>query len=72
MKIFLNRLLKIFINFLEKYMNKFTILGSGSSLGAPWITNHWGNLKKKSRKDIASECEDIVRDGFLQSLNRGV
>ena len=27
-------------------MNKFTILGSGSSLGAPWITNHWGNLKK--------------------------
>ena len=36
-------------------MNKFTILGSGSSLGAPWITNHWGNLKKKS-KNVRTRC----------------
>jgi len=26
--------------------NKFTILGCGSSLGSPWITNYNGNLKK--------------------------
>ena len=27
--------------------NKFTILGSGSSLGSPWITKNWGKIKKK-------------------------
>ncbi len=26
--------------------NKFTILGSGSSLGSPWITNYSAKLKK--------------------------
>ena len=36
--------------------NKFTILGCGSSLGAPWITNHWGKLNKKNKKNIRSRC----------------
>ena len=36
--------------------NKFTILGCGSSLGAPWITNYWGNLNKKNKKNIRSRC----------------
>ncbi len=36
--------------------NKFTILGCGSSLGAPWITNHWGKLNKKDKKNIRSRC----------------
>ena len=36
--------------------NKFTILGCGSSLGAPWITNYWGNLKKKNKKNIRTRC----------------
>ena len=36
--------------------NKFTILGCGSSLGAPWITNYWGKLKKKNIKNIRTRC----------------
>ncbi len=36
--------------------NKFTILGCGSSLGSPWITNYWGNCKKKNKKNIRSRC----------------
>ena len=35
--------------------NKFTILGCGSSLGSPWITNYSGNLKKHS-KNIRTRC----------------
>ena len=26
---------------------KFIILGSGSSVGVPWITGNWGNCNKK-------------------------
>ena len=29
-------------------MTKITILGCGSSLGSPWITNYWGKLNKKN------------------------
>ena len=36
--------------------NKFTILGCGSSLGSPWITNHWGKLNKKDKKNIRTRC----------------
>ena len=36
--------------------NKFTILGCGSSLGSPWITNHWGNCDKKNKKNIRTRC----------------
>ena len=32
--------------------NKFTILGCGSSLGTPWITNYWGSCDKKNKKNI--------------------
>tara|TARA_B100000900_G_C20534458_1_gene697758 strand:- start:108 stop:764 length:657 start_codon:yes stop_codon:yes gene_type:complete len=28
--------------------------------------------EKKSRKDIAQECETVIRNGFLKSLNRGI
>ena len=28
--------------------NKFTILGCGSSLGSPWITNYKGKLKNNT------------------------
>ena len=35
--------------------NKFTILGCGSSLGSPWITNHLGNLKN-TKKNIRTRC----------------
>ena len=36
--------------------NKFTILGSGSSLGSPWITNYWGKLDKKNKKNNRTRC----------------
>ena len=35
--------------------NKFTILGCGSSLGSPWITNYMGKLKK-DKKNIRTRC----------------
>ena len=35
--------------------NKFTILGCGSSLGSPWITNYKGKLKKNS-KNLRTRC----------------
>jgi phosphoribosyl 1,2-cyclic phosphate phosphodiesterase len=36
--------------------NKFTILGSGSSLGSPWITNYWGKLDKQNKKNKRTRC----------------
>ncbi len=36
--------------------NTFTILGSGSSLGSPWITGHWGNCNKNDPKNIRTRC----------------
>lgn len=36
--------------------NKFTILGCGSSLGSPWITNFWGKCDKKNKKNIRTRC----------------
>ena len=36
--------------------NKFTILGCGSSLGSPWITNYWGNCNKKNKKNYRTRC----------------
>ena len=36
--------------------NKFTILGCGSSLGSPWITNYWGNCNKNNKKNYRTRC----------------
>ena len=36
--------------------NKFTILGCGSSLGSPWITNYWGNCNKQNKKNLRTRC----------------
>ena len=47
--------------------NKFTILGSGSSLGAPWITNYMGKLKKNS-KNIRTRCCAHIKYGNLSIL----
>ena len=35
---------------------KFTILGCGSSLGSPWITNYWGSCDRKNYKNIRTRC----------------
>ncbi len=47
--------------------NKFTILGCGSSLGAPWITNYNGNLKK-NKKNIRTRCCAHIKFGNLSVL----
>jgi phosphoribosyl 1,2-cyclic phosphate phosphodiesterase len=47
--------------------NKFTILGCGSSLGAPWITNFNGKLKKNS-KNIRTRCCAHIQKGNLSVL----
>ncbi len=47
--------------------NKFTILGCGSSLGSPWITNYSANLKKNS-KNIRSRCCAHIQKGNLSIL----
>ena len=36
--------------------NVFTILGSGSSLGSPWINNYWGRSDKDKPKNHRTRC----------------
>ena len=48
-------------------IKKFTILGSGSSLGAPWITNYRGNLKNNP-KNIRTRCCAHIQYGSLSVL----
>ena len=47
--------------------NKFTILGCGSSLGAPWITNYNSKLRKDS-KNIRTRCCAHIKKGNLSVL----
>ena len=47
--------------------NKFTILGCGSSLGSPWITNYSAKLKKNI-KNIRTRCCAHIQKGDLSIL----
>ncbi len=47
--------------------NKFTILGCGSSLGSPWITNYSAKLKK-SLKNHRTRCCAHIQKGNLSIL----
>ena len=47
--------------------NSFTILGCGSSLGSPWITNYYGKLSKNS-KNIRTRCCAHIQKGDLSVL----
>ena len=47
--------------------NKFTILGCGSSLGAPWINNYNGLLRRNS-KNIRTRCCAHIQKGNLSVL----
>jgi len=47
--------------------NKFTILGCGSSLGSPWITNYSAKLKKNP-KNIRTRCCAHIQKGDLSVL----
>ena len=46
---------------------KFTILGCGSSLGSPWITNYHGRMKKDV-KNIRTRCCAHIQKGNLSVL----
>ena len=48
-------------------INKFTILGCGSSLGSPWITNFKGKLSN-NKKNIRSRCCAHIQKGNLSVL----
>ena len=41
--------------------NKFTILGCGSSLGSPWITNYSAKLKKDPKNNRTRCCAHIQK-----------
>ncbi|MDA7715211.1 MBL fold metallo-hydrolase [Pelagibacteraceae bacterium] len=47
--------------------NRFTILGCGSSLGSPWITNFSAKLKKNP-KNIRTRCCAHIQKGDLSIL----
>ena len=47
--------------------NKFTILGCGSSLGSPWITNYKGKLKNNP-KNLRTRCCAHIQFGNLSVL----
>ena len=47
--------------------SKFTILGCGSSLGSPWITNYKGRLNR-DKKNIRSRCCAHIQKGNLSVL----
>ena len=49
-------------------INKFTILGCGSSLGSPWITNNWGKCDKKNKKNLRTRCAAHIRYKNLSIL----
>ena len=50
----------------------YKLIRSGSFEVEVTFHNRIDISEKKSRKDIARDCEVIVRDGFLKSLNRGI
>ena len=49
-------------------MTKITILGCGSSLGSPWITNYWGKLNKKNKLNFRTRCSAHIKKGSLSVL----
>ena len=48
--------------------NKFILLGSGSSLGSPWITNNWGNCNSRNPKNIRTRCSAFIQYKNLSIL----
>ena len=39
------------------------ILGCGSSLGSPWISNYWGNCDKKNKFNRRTRCSAFIKKG---------
>jgi len=44
---------------------KIIILGCGSSLGSPWITNYWGKCSKENPKNIRTRCSIFIQNKDL-------
>ena len=51
-------------------INKFTILGCGSSLGSPWITNYSAKLSKKNFK-VLIHCFTGTKEFAFKLLDLG-
>ena len=49
-------------------MTKIIILGCGSSLGSPWITNYWGKCDKKNSRNIRTRCSAFIQKNDLSIL----
>ena len=49
-------------------MNKFIILGCGSSLGSPTITNYWGACDKNNKKNVRTRCSAYFRINDISVL----
>tara|TARA_B100000029_G_scaffold511908_1_gene607155 strand:+ start:2184 stop:2948 length:765 start_codon:yes stop_codon:yes gene_type:complete len=47
---------------------KFVVLGSGSSVGVPWITGNWGNCNKKNKYNKRTRCSAFIKKGKLSIL----
>ena len=44
------------------------ILGCGSSLGSPWISNYWVNCDKKNKLNRRTRCSAFIKKGNLSIL----
>ncbi len=49
-------------------MTKMIILGCGSSLGSPWITNYWGRCSKKNPLNMRTRCSAYIEKKDLSIL----
>ncbi len=47
---------------------KLIILGCGSSLGSPWITNYWGKCNKKNPLNRRTRCSIFIKKKDLSVL----
>ena len=47
---------------------KLIILGCGSSLGSPWITNNWGQCNSKNKLNKRTRCSVFLQQGNLSVL----
>tara|TARA_B100000029_G_scaffold199882_1_gene198279 strand:- start:37 stop:801 length:765 start_codon:yes stop_codon:yes gene_type:complete len=47
---------------------KLIILGCGSSLGSPWITNYWGKCNKKNPMNIRTRCSAFIQKNNLSIM----
>ena len=49
-------------------MTELIILGCGSSVGSPWITNYWGNCNKKNKFNLRMRCSALIKKNNLNIL----